>query len=492
MHTVTISGGGNVQLFRVNSGIILTLRGLTFINGGGNSGGAISNSNGGTVNATASLFSGNNAPFGGGAIFNGGTANIVNSTFTGNSAPNGNGGAILNSGMANIVGSTFSGNAANGNGDLGGAIFNSGMLQLALSLVAGNSAPTGPDINGAVTTDGGGNVIGNTANSTGLTAMTDRLNVAPLLAPLGNYGGTTQTFAPLPNSPAIDITACPTNPLTTMPLATDARGISRPQVTTCDAGAVESRGFTLGSLTGNSQRAAVFTTFVNPLGLTVTSATGEPVSGGQVVFTITPGMGGANAAFSTTGGANCTLSAMNTVATCLIGATGIATAPPPVANGTLGTFTVTASARGAASVVFTLTVNPVLALPPGPPQSAGPGVPYSQTFTATGGTGTGFVYTVATGSSLPPGLMLNATTGTISGTTPLTPGSYTFTLNVTDSRGTIASRTYAIVIGVPNVLPQPAPTSAVTGMPMVAPPTHTPGAGIGVGIPTPLPQPGRH
>lgn len=245
LHAVVITGGLLSRMFTVNSGVTLGLRGLTLENGlgGGSGGGAIVNA--GTLNVEACTFTNNvanNVGSGqGGAILNtGGTVNVVNGTFSLNAARNGNGGAIASSsGTVNIVGSTFSGNSAqNGNG---GAIANSSgnMLSLTLSAVAGNNGVTGPDILGAVTTDGGSNVVGNTAGSTGLTAPSDKLNTDPLLGPLASNGGTVQTFALLSGSPAIDIAACPTNPFTGAPLATDARGVSRPQGARCDAGSYE-------------------------------------------------------------------------------------------------------------------------------------------------------------------------------------------------------------------------------------------------------------
>ena len=53
---------------------------------------------------------------------------------------------------------------------------------------------------------------------------------SPLLAPLGDYGGPTQTMPPLPGSPAIDAGG-------TTSLITDQRGL--PRVSTPDIGAVE-------------------------------------------------------------------------------------------------------------------------------------------------------------------------------------------------------------------------------------------------------------
>ena len=165
-------------------------------------------------------------------------------------------------------------------------------------MVAGNTAGSGPDIAGSVTTDGGGNVIGTTSGNGGLSDGSDRLNVSPLLRPLASNGGPVQTFALLPGSPAIDIAACPLDPITNATLTTDARNVTRPQGANCDSGSFESRGFTAGTLTGDGQSAAINTAFGSAVGFTVSSANGEPVQGGQVTFTITPGAGGASATFT--------------------------------------------------------------------------------------------------------------------------------------------------------------------------------------------------
>ncbi len=75
--------------------------------------------------------------------------------------------------------------------------------------MAGNiGTTTAPDLDGAATAIAGGhNLIGDPAGLTG-TGISDRSNGnlvghAPLLTPLGNYGGPTQTFALLPGSPAL-------------------------------------------------------------------------------------------------------------------------------------------------------------------------------------------------------------------------------------------------------------------------------------------------
>lgn len=226
------SYGGAIE----NTGT-LSVVGSTFSgNTASDSGGAIDNT--GTLYVIGSTFSGN-AAFTGGTIanFKGGTLAVVSGTFSGNTA-SGSGGVIYNGGTVNVVGSTFSGNTARYNG---GAISNvtRSPLGITLSVVAGNTATTGPDIEGAVTTDGGGNVVGDTTGSKGLTAPDDKLGISAMLASLASNGGPVQTFALLSGSPAIAIAPCPVDPITNLPLATDARGISRPQGTNCDAGSYQ-------------------------------------------------------------------------------------------------------------------------------------------------------------------------------------------------------------------------------------------------------------
>lgn len=71
-------------------------------------------------------------------------------------------------------------------------------------------------------------------SSCGLSGTGDQSGVDPLLGPLQNNGGPTETHALLTGSPAIDAvtSGCP-------PPATDQRGIARAQGPACDIGAYE-------------------------------------------------------------------------------------------------------------------------------------------------------------------------------------------------------------------------------------------------------------
>ena len=180
----------------------------------------------GTMSATRSTFSGNSAATGGG-IISYETLNLSQSTLSGNSAVDLAGGGLVNAGAATLIQCTVSGNSAMANG---GGIFNLnafsdpsfGITNLFNCIVSANTSPAGADISN---TDGtiivnGSNLIQSVTNegSGTVTGPGSTLSNAPLLAPLGNYGGPTSTMPPLPGSPA-------TNAAIGFPGAVDQRGL---------------------------------------------------------------------------------------------------------------------------------------------------------------------------------------------------------------------------------------------------------------------------
>jgi len=217
-----IYNGGTIDL--INS----TLSENSVIGKGANGaeGGGLYNQTGGTVNVTTSTLSGNSVlasspgvrAFGGG-ISNQGTLVVASSTVVNNSAVGSSGGAsgggVSNRfGSSNIRKSTIAGNSAGGGtgGDGGGVASNSGMVNVTNSIIATNAgAPTSaPDVSGTFTSNGY-NLIGKRDGSTGFTngsnndqAGSGAAPINPLLGPLFNNGGTTQTLALLSASPAID------------------------------------------------------------------------------------------------------------------------------------------------------------------------------------------------------------------------------------------------------------------------------------------------
>lgn len=75
-------------------------------------------------------------------------------------------------------------------------------------------------------------MIGNSTGSTGLGVLgTNYLTGDPILAPLGGYGGSTETLPPLPGSPAIDAAGAGSG--------ADQRGLTRARGAGADIGAVE-------------------------------------------------------------------------------------------------------------------------------------------------------------------------------------------------------------------------------------------------------------
>jgi hypothetical protein len=291
------SGGGGVF------GLVVTLvvQNSTIANntalGSGSIGGGIQSSYAGVSNKISAIAS----------------TTVSNSTITGNHASQ-VGGASLSYDVFTITSSIIAGNSDSG-ADPDFQLVNPGIFPTSGTMNAnliGNNTGTTLTATGS-TPDSNGNIIGSGASP-----------INPLLAPLGNHGGPTQTTALLPGSPAIDHGANPAS------LTTDQRGDPRVVGTAPDIGAFESSGFTLTYVSGSDQTAATSTAFANPLVVQVSSTNPqEPVAGGVVTFAAP--ISGASTAPSTT--------------TATIAANGQAS-DTVTANGVVGFYTVTASASG--------------------------------------------------------------------------------------------------------------------------------------------------
>jgi len=195
--------------------------------------GGIGNGSGVTMTLNNSTVSGNTSGFGVGGIGNGGTLILNNSTVSGN-ASDAHGG-IVNQGVLELNNSTVADNSAGGSG-IGptGGIRNhgGGVATLKNTIVADN---TGSDCSGEITS-AGHNLIETVCDGTIVGDTTGNIiGVDPLLGPLANNGGPTQTHELQAGSPAIDAGSpdCP-------PPAIDQRGVVRPQgKKLCDVGAFE-------------------------------------------------------------------------------------------------------------------------------------------------------------------------------------------------------------------------------------------------------------
>ena len=230
-------------------------------------GGGIFNLNTSILTVDDSTLSGNTGTrFGGGLInTNGGTATINNSTFSGNACPADNGGGIDNwstitlnnctisgspsgAGLVNTFGvavcdnCTFSGNVALFDGGGYYAFFGTNILNNCT--ISGNSAVRragGIYENASLSLLTNTIIAGNTAVISNadvfgsISGANNFTNGNPILAPLGNYGGPTQTMPPLAGSPAINAGVDSVTNL----FITDQRGFPRLASKHVDIGAVE-------------------------------------------------------------------------------------------------------------------------------------------------------------------------------------------------------------------------------------------------------------
>lgn len=247
---VTISGNNQTPLFQtVNANILMTFIALTLTDGlsvdSSNGGGAISIAPNSQVYLINSAITNNTSSTVGGAIYAQGGARltVINSTIAGNSANLYGGGIFCNFGSTvNLINATITNNLAGGNG--GGINSNNATVNVRNTIIAGNSG-AGPDVMGLLTSQGN-NLIGNTSGTNLVGDTTGNiLNQSAKFAPLGNYGGVAQTYALMPDSPAINagnncvtnLTCATNNP--PFAIILDGRGAVRQVGSFVDMGAVE-------------------------------------------------------------------------------------------------------------------------------------------------------------------------------------------------------------------------------------------------------------
>jgi CSLREA domain-containing protein len=452
------SGGG---IFNQNSANI-NVSACTVRNSSATQGGGIANGSG-AITLSNSTVNNNNATRGGGIYNLSGAFNLISSTVNNNGTVNGpipHGGGINTGGTLNVINSTISNNSASGSGggiyvnaadavvnitngtivnnnasDTGGGVLkvSGSVAQVRNSLIALNSAIFSQDVRGSFTSLGH-NLISNNDTSTGFTPGTNNPNgdlvgipsapLDPVIGPLQNNGGSTQTRAVLPSSPAIDagdncvVLPSGSGGCLATPLTIDQRAVARQAGTAVDIGAFESRGFTFSLTSGTPQSAPVFQSFA-PLVVTVNSAAGDPVAGGLVTFS------------APTSGPSARFSNFNPTVNARINDSGQA-GPGPVANGLAGgPYVVTAVINGlSGSALFTLTnlqgvTNTVLS------SSANPSdLTQSVTFTATVnpvGSPTGTVQFNIDGSPSGSPVNLNSSGITTLTTSALAVGTHTVT-----------------------------------------------------------------
>nr|WP_047817032.1 choice-of-anchor Q domain-containing protein [Rhodopirellula islandica] len=202
---VHISSDGSVELTEVH------VDGNT----AASEGGGLWNSSTGTLVVTRSTIS-NNVTIDGGGIFadgDGGEVTVVNSTIASNSASSHGGGVLSEGGTVSLTSVTIADNTSSQGG---GISVEAGILSLINSIVSRNTASTNPNLSGSIT-DNGNNLVDDDAG----------------LGTLGEFGGPTPTIPLLAGSAALDAGVL-------AGLATDQRGVARPQGPGVDIGAFES------------------------------------------------------------------------------------------------------------------------------------------------------------------------------------------------------------------------------------------------------------
>jgi Putative Ig domain len=144
----------------------------------------------------------------------------------------------------------------------------------------------------------------------------------------------------------------------------------------------------------------------------------------------------------------------------------------PTATGTFSfTVRVTDASNQSATQATSITIAAGVSTTFPAPPTAFVGTPYSVTLTATGGT-TPYTWSVNAGT-LPAGLTLSAA-GVLSGT-PTTTGSSTFTVNVIDANGGIATTSITLVVSAALTITSGAPPGGTVGTPYTF--TFTAGGG---------------
>ena len=390
------AGGGGVA----NNGTA-TLTDCSISGNYANGGGGLSNiGDVPTLTLTACTISGNLAQYGGG-LYNGiGYGNapmltLTNCTVSGNSATDGGGGlyqpAYPNyaSGVATLTDTIVAGNT--------GPYSASDISGTAASQVTGSYNLIGVGGSGGITGGSGGNVV--------LTSLTGLG-----LAPLGIYGGPTETMALLPGSVAIGAGTAVSG------VTTDQRGAPRPTAGATDIGAFQDQGYNLAVSSGSPQSTPVGQAFSAPLVTVLTeNFANAPLPGVTIDFS------------DPSSGASATFSASFAVTD----ATGLATVTA-TANATDGTYAVTASASGVtSSASFNLT------------NQIGPSFLGLTDQTVTYGSAVTITGTLAAGSQVPVGEVVDVTVdGVIQDATIAADGSFSTADVVLNASSTAYDVTY--------------------------------------------------
>ncbi|MEZ4638583.1 MAG: S8 family serine peptidase [Caldilineaceae bacterium] len=195
------------------------------------SGGGIFNN--GTLSVASSTLDHNRARAGGGLHHFGGTLTLTNDTFSTNRAAD-NGGSLYAGGAATIRNVTFLGGEAGGDG--GNLFIDEGAVSIGAAIVSDAASGDNCVNSGGAVTSLGYNL--ESTDTCGFNAAGDLPNHDAKLGPLADNGGDTPTHLPADDSPALDQIPAGVNRCGES-INSDQRGVTRPQGTGCDIGAVE-------------------------------------------------------------------------------------------------------------------------------------------------------------------------------------------------------------------------------------------------------------
>lgn len=228
-NSASAAGGGMANDKDSATGIISnpTLTNVIFENNHAQRGGGLASvaSNATLKNVT---FVGNTSSWLGGAIYNGSSnPTLTNVTIANNTASSKGGGLYNSDSSPSLMNVTISGNWAAASS--GGGIYNTGTsLPILMNTIVANSV-NGGDCIGTVNSTSAHNLIEDASNSCGLIDGIDPvyntfnwIGYDPILSPLANNGGYTQTMALNYGSLAIDMGIDAGAP------STDQRGVARP------------------------------------------------------------------------------------------------------------------------------------------------------------------------------------------------------------------------------------------------------------------------
>ncbi len=463
---LTIDGGNSSiigHVFQVNSGSTVSISGVTIAHGnaGTGSGGGIINYD--TLTVNNSDFIGNTAVDGAAITSSTGLLTVNGSTFSGNSATTASGlaGAILTYSQLVVNNSTFYGNSS---GSIAGGILNYGTeVVVTNSTFAGNTAASGGP---AIISYNPGLVVSNSLFADGTTECYGSPNCpatgtagnvvladASTLAPLGTYGGFTETMIPLPGSAAI----CAATPslATAAGLTTDQRGFARTNTTytgynaagpCVDAGAVQTHYSSVAFVTQPTN--ASLNADITPAPTVDVLENTNTVAGIPITLTFS-GTGTLGGTLTQTTGAGITQTSgvvTGSVATfgdLTVSATGsddtLATSLTITPAGAAGVTTLSATSNTfnvGGSVSATLSIASE-ALTQNQPTAS---------FTPVVGSGGTQPFTYSISAALPAGLTFSTTTGTITGSPTVTLAATNYKVTVTDANSSTANATFSLTV----------------------------------------------